>query len=66
MVDVKVIPAGVAVYATNTWAAKRGREALELEWNEGAQANFSTVAQRREYQRLLAHSPAPSRATPAT
>ena len=54
VVDVKVIPAGVAVYGTNTWAAKRGREALELVWNEGPQARYSTVAQRREYQRLLA------------
>lgn len=51
--DVKVVPAGVAVYGTNTWAAKRGRDALELKWNEGPQANFSTTAQRREYQRLL-------------
>ena len=53
VIDVKVIPAGVAVYGTNTWAAKRGREALELVWNEGPQARYSTVAQRREYQRLL-------------
>jgi isoquinoline 1-oxidoreductase beta subunit len=53
VVDVKVIPAGVAVYGTNTWAAKRGRDALELSWNEGPQGSFSTIAQRREYQRLL-------------
>ncbi len=39
----KVIPAGVAVYGTNTWAAKRGRDALELMWNEGPQASYSTV-----------------------
>ena len=53
VVDVKVIPAGVAVYGTNTWAAKRGRDALEIEWHEGPEASFSTAAQRREYQRLL-------------
>jgi isoquinoline 1-oxidoreductase beta subunit len=53
VVDVKVIPAGVAVYGTNTWAAKRGREALGVTWSEGPQATFSTVAQRGEYQRLL-------------
>jgi isoquinoline 1-oxidoreductase beta subunit len=53
VIDVKTIPAGVAVYGTNTWAAKRGRDALKIEWREGAQANFSTVAQRRDYQRLL-------------
>jgi len=56
VVDVKVIPAGVGVYATNTWAAKRGREALDIHWDEGSQASFSTAAQRREYQRLL-HTP---------
>ncbi len=53
VVDVKVVPAGVAVYGTNTWAAKRGRDALQLNWNEGPQASFSTAAQRREYLRLL-------------
>lgn len=31
VVDVKQIPGGVAVYATNTWAPKRGREALEID-----------------------------------
>lgn len=52
VVDVREIPAGVAVYATNTWAAKRGREALACEWDEGVHRNFSTATQRREYQRL--------------
>jgi isoquinoline 1-oxidoreductase beta subunit len=63
VVDVKVVPAGVAVYGTNTWAAKRGRDALKLEWTEGAQAQYSTVAQRREYQRLLATPGAVARDT---
>jgi isoquinoline 1-oxidoreductase beta subunit len=53
VVDVKEVPSGVAVYGTNTWAAKRGREALKIDWNEGANAKFSTAAQRREYQALL-------------
>jgi isoquinoline 1-oxidoreductase beta subunit len=63
VVEVKVIPAGVAVYGTNTWAAKRGRDALELQWNEGPQARYSTVAQRREYQRLLGRPGAVARET---
>jgi isoquinoline 1-oxidoreductase beta subunit len=63
VVDVKVVPAGVAVYGTNTWAAKRGRDALELVWNEGPQAGFSTAAQRREYQRLLGRPGAVARNT---
>jgi isoquinoline 1-oxidoreductase beta subunit len=51
--DVKVVPAGVAVYGTNTWAAKRGRDALVVEWNEGTNKNFSTSTLRGEFQRLL-------------
>ena len=43
VVDVKEVPSGVAVYATNTWAAKRGREALVIEWDEGPNKNFSTT-----------------------
>ncbi len=53
VVDVKQLPSGVAVYATNTWAAKRGREALAIEWDEGANRQFSTAALRAEYQALL-------------
>ena len=34
------LPAGIAVYGTNTWAAKRGREALKITWNEGANRQF--------------------------
>jgi isoquinoline 1-oxidoreductase beta subunit len=63
VVDVKVIPAGVAVYGTNTWAAKRGRDELELAWTYGEQAEYSTVAQRREYQRLLGRPGAVARDT---
>ncbi len=53
VVDVKEIPAGIVVYATNTWAAKRGRDALKVDWNEGANRGFSTENQRREYRQLL-------------
>jgi len=53
VVDVREIPAGVAVYASNTWAAKRGREALAVEWDDGVNKSFSTASQRREYQRLM-------------
>jgi isoquinoline 1-oxidoreductase beta subunit len=63
VVDVKVVPAGVAVYATNTFAAKRGRDALNIKWNEGPQANYSTVAQRAEYRRLLGKPGAVARNT---
>ena len=36
VVDVKVIPQGVAVYATSTWAALKGREALTVSWDDSA------------------------------
>ncbi len=53
VVDVKTVPSGVAVYATNTWAAKQGREALKIDWDGGKNASFSTAQQRRDYQTLL-------------
>ena len=34
VVDVFAIPSGVAVVAKDTWAAKQGREALKVEWDE--------------------------------
>ncbi|MBL4826289.1 MAG: xanthine dehydrogenase family protein molybdopterin-binding subunit, partial [Spongiibacteraceae bacterium] len=34
VVEVVQIPSGVAVLATGTWAAKKGRDALHIEWDE--------------------------------
>jgi isoquinoline 1-oxidoreductase beta subunit len=34
VVDVVQIPTGVAVLATDTWSAKKGRDALAVEWDE--------------------------------
>jgi isoquinoline 1-oxidoreductase beta subunit len=53
VVDVKQVPSGVAVYATNTWAAIQGRNALEIDWNGGPNKDFSTDALREEYRKLL-------------
>ena len=52
VVDVKSLPFGVVVFASNTWAAKRGREALVLQWNDGPNKNLSTAGLREEYQKL--------------
>jgi isoquinoline 1-oxidoreductase beta subunit len=52
VVAVKQVPSGVAVIATNTFAARRGRDALQVKWNEGSGASFSTTALRQEYSRL--------------
>jgi isoquinoline 1-oxidoreductase beta subunit len=37
---------GVAVLASNTWAAQKGREALEIEWDYGANAEYDSAAYR--------------------
>jgi isoquinoline 1-oxidoreductase beta subunit len=46
------VPSGVAIAATGFWAAKQGREALEIEWDEGPAANLSTDKLRQEYAQL--------------
>ena len=37
---------GVAVVARNSWAAIRGREALQIEWDDGPNAGYSSDAYR--------------------
>lgn len=54
VVDVREIPGGIAVYGTTTFAAKRAREALVVDWDEGPNKHFSTAAQRGEYRKLCA------------
>ncbi len=46
------VPSGVAVVADGFWPAKRGRDALVIEWDEGAMADFSTAKQREQYAAL--------------
>lgn len=50
--EVVAIPAGVAVVADDFWQALKGREALEVAWDEGEWAQLSTPAMRREYTKL--------------
>ena len=46
------LPAGgVAIIADNTWAAIKGREALNIKWNSGPNANFETSAYLKELER---------------
>ncbi len=47
------VPSGVAVVAENTWAAFRGRDALVIEWDEGANARFDDAAAWRSLERAL-------------
>lgn len=46
------IPRGIAVVADGFWAAKRGRDALVIDWDEGPLAGFSTEKQRSEFAAL--------------
>ncbi len=49
---------GVAVVAKSFWAAKKGRDALEIRWDLGPGAALSSEGLRREY-RDLAGKPGP-------
>ena len=39
---------GVAVVATNTWAAMQGREALKIEWDDGANAAYDSATYKQQ------------------
>ena len=41
--QVITIPHGVAVLATGYWAAKKGRDALEIKWDQGETATLSSA-----------------------
>ncbi len=56
VVDVKQIPQGIAVYAEGYWPAKKGRDALVIEWDEAGAENRST-GQLIDYYRKLAAAP---------
>jgi isoquinoline 1-oxidoreductase beta subunit len=46
------VPSGVAVVADHYWAAKLGRDALELVWEPGPNAGLDSTAMRAEFARL--------------
>jgi isoquinoline 1-oxidoreductase beta subunit len=46
------IPQGVAVIASNTWAAMEGRRALQIEWDEGPNATLSSAGIRETLTKL--------------
>lgn len=46
------VPSGVAVVASSFWGAKKGREALDISWDEGEWAKLSTPDMGREYAEL--------------
>ena len=50
--EVVQIDSGVAVIADGFWSANKGREALEIDWDEGPLANLSTAGMREQYTSL--------------
>jgi isoquinoline 1-oxidoreductase subunit beta len=50
--NVVQVPSGVAVIAENFWAAKRGRDALSVDWDLGEGASLNTEKLFDEYRRL--------------
>jgi isoquinoline 1-oxidoreductase beta subunit len=52
--DVVTIPSGVAVVATSTWAAIKGRDALQITWDESAAEKRGTNELVEEYKALAA------------
>ncbi|MBU6378354.1 MAG: xanthine dehydrogenase family protein molybdopterin-binding subunit [Gammaproteobacteria bacterium] len=54
VVEVKQVPSGVAVIATHTWAALKGREALDLQWDDAEGRKLSTESLRAEWRALAA------------
>ena len=52
VLKVKPVSAGVAVIARDFWTAKRGRDALIIEWQDGPNAGLSTAELRAQYLAL--------------
>jgi isoquinoline 1-oxidoreductase beta subunit len=48
------MPAGVAVLATHFWAAKKGRDALKIEWDESTAFRQSSADILADYRKLAA------------
>ena len=53
VVDVVQIPSGVAVLARHFWAARQGREALEIDWDPGTEDRHATESQRSMYRKMV-------------
>lgn len=55
------IHSGVAVVADSFWAAKRGRDALGVKWDEGANARLGSAEIRGSLERALTRKPVSAR-----
>lgn len=48
------VPTGVAVIADNYWAAKKGREALKVDWDLGPNAGLDSKTLLEDYRKMAA------------
>jgi len=55
VVAVLEIPSGIAVVAAHFWAAKKGRDALTIEWKPGRSAGLSSATISRELRAIVDH-----------
>lgn len=58
--NVVQVPSGVAVVADHFWAAKQGRDALQVEWDLGEGADLDSEALRESYRALADTEGAPA------
>jgi isoquinoline 1-oxidoreductase subunit beta len=61
VVEVVQVPRGVAVVAKSFWAAKQGREALKVAWDDSKAEKRSTAAIMAEYRTLSGQPGTPAR-----
>jgi isoquinoline 1-oxidoreductase beta subunit len=52
VVDVVQVPSGVAVLAENFWAAKQGRDALTVEWDNASAASMGSAEISAKFREL--------------
>jgi len=63
VVNVVQIPTGVAVLATDFWSAKRGRDALTVQWDESAAGKLGSAELMAQYKALAAKPGLPATST---
>jgi isoquinoline 1-oxidoreductase beta subunit len=61
VVKVVQVPGGVAVIAKGFWAAKQGRDALKVDWDDSSAEKRSSAAMMEEYRRLADQPALPAR-----
>jgi isoquinoline 1-oxidoreductase subunit beta len=61
VVKVVQVPGGVAVIAKGFWAAKQGRDALKIEWDDANAEKRSSATLMDEYRRLADQPTLPAR-----